>query len=206
MGTDLCIACRTSLPRVTSACARCAAPLKGDLLDALCGRCQIKPPDFERTLAVFVYEQPMDYLLQRLKFDGRLEMARVLGELMAVELESIIEDWPDALIPVPLHDERLRERGFNQSLELGRFIAKRLQLPLHPQVCRRLRSTESQSGLSRKARMKNVKGAFSVRGELKGHLAIIDDVLTTGSTAHEMARSLLQAGAERVDVWVCARA
>lgn len=205
-GQDLCAACRLSLPRIVNACVRCAEPLSGPVLDALCGRCQVKPPAFEQCLALLSYETPVDHLLQRLKFDGRLEVARILGRLMADHLASIIDTPPELLIPVPLHRGRLRERGFNQAVELARPVSKRLGVPLDLGNCQRLQSTASQSGLSRKARIINVRGAFVVAGEIRGHVAIVDDVMTTGSTAHELTQSLLKAGAERVDVWVCARA
>lgn len=205
-GRDLCSACRRSLPKVSNVCVRCAEPITGRVAEALCGRCQVKPPAFERSLALFSYQYPVDHLLQRLKFDGRLEMARILGSLMAEHLASVIETPPDLLIPVPLHRQRLRERGFNQAVELARPLARCFDVRLDVHSCKRLQQTASQSGLSRKARIKNVKGAFAVEGEIRGHVAVVDDVMTTGSTVHELARSLLKAGADRVDVWVCARA
>lgn len=205
-GQDLCAPCRRNLPLLTNCCVRCAEPMPGPQRDALCGRCQVKPPAFERCQALFCYEFPVDYLLRRLKFDGRLEMARILGGLMAEHLAEVLEDRPDCIIPVPLHRQRQRERGFNQSLELARPIARRLRVPLGVTACTRVQQTAMQTGLSRKARRKNVRGAFAVRGHLPGHVVIVDDVMTTGSTAHELARVILRAGADRVDVWVCARA
>jgi ComF family protein len=152
------------------------------------------------------YEAPADHLLQGLKFNGRLEMARVLGELMANWLGNINDSQPDSLIPMPLHNNRLRERGFNQAVELARPIAKHLGLSMELHNCVRKKTTAPQSDLSRKERIKNVKGAFEVLKPVSGHVVIIDDVMTTGSTAHEFAKTLLQAGAASVDVWVCARA
>ena len=205
-GMDLCVHCRQALPRLQNACVRCAEPLQGTVLDALCGRCQQSPPTFERTRALFTYETPVDHLLQALKFNGRLEMARVLGSLMAKWLAETVDVVPDVIIPVPLHASRLRERGFNQSLELGRFIARELAVPLDTSVCQRIRATASQRELSRKERLKNLKGAFVAAKQVGGHVAILDDVMTTGSTANELAKVLLKAGAKSVEVWVCARA
>jgi ComF family protein len=148
----------------------------------------------------------VDHLLQQLKFNGRLEVAQLLGQVMADWLAAVSDASPDHFIPVPLHDSRLRERGFNQALELARPIAKRLGLPLDIHACRRTQATEPQTGLPRKARLKNIKGAFEVVRPVSGHVVIIDDVMTTGSTAHELAKTLRQAGADRVEVWVCARA
>jgi len=203
---DLCPACQDSLPWAESQCARCALPLSATAVEALCGRCQTTPPAFEVCLSPFRYQTPLDHLLQGLKFNGRLAQARLLGELMADWLGAVMESPPDQLIPVPLHTERLRARGFNQAIELARPIARRLALPLSPHSVRRILPTPPQSDLSRKQRLKNIRGAFEVVQPMSGHVAIIDDVMTTGSTADELAKALLRAGAERVDVWVCTRA
>lgn len=208
---DLCNNCRNELPLHTTACARCAerlpAPLNNTLnFEALCGHCQTQPPAYDRCQAMLSYQAPADHLLQRLKFNGRLEMARVLGELMASWLEGVIDTRPDVLIPMPLHNDRLRERGFNQAVELARPIARHLGLHVELHNCVRKKTTTPQSDLSRKERIKNVKGAFEVLKPVSGHVVIIDDVMTTGSTAHEFTKTLLQAGASNVDVWVCARA
>ena len=201
---DLCSTCRCTLPWLEAHCARCALPLTGTA--ALCGHCQITPPAFEQCLAAFRYHAPVDHVLQQLKFNGRLEMAKLLGHIMADWLAAVSDVCPDHFIPVPLHDSRLRERGFNQAVELARPIAKRLGLALDIDTCRRTQATAPQSGLARKERLKNIKGAFEVVRPVGGHVIILDDVMTTGSTAHELAKMLRQAGAESVDVWVCARA
>lgn len=203
---DLCPACRDALPWAGSQCARCALPLKATATEALCGHCQTQPPAFERCLSPFIYQSPLDHLLQGLKFNGRLMNARLLGELMADWLSEVVDAEPDHILPVPLHTSRLRERGFNQAVELARPIAKKFSVPLALQDVCRVRATPPQSDLSRKQRLKNIKGAFEVRKPLNGQVVVVDDVMTTGSTAHELARSLLKAGAERVEVWVCARA
>lgn len=205
-GMDLCLPCRNHLPRAGWSCPRCAIPLARNQNGGLCGRCLHRPPAFDFAHAAFTYAHPQDFLLQQLKFNGRLEIARVLGELMAQRLLESAMTRPTLLIPVPLHAQRLRERGFNQAAELARPIGRRLGIPLDNHCCQRRRSTEAQSGLSRRARMKNLRGAFAVRGPVPGHVAIIDDVMTTGSTAQELARTLKESGADRVDVWVCARA
>ena len=113
---------------------------------------------------------------------------------------------PDVLIPVPLHYQRLRQRGYNQALELARPIAKMLGIPIDIRSCRRRKVTKEQSGLQAKQRKSNVRDAFEVTGDLRNRsIAIIDDVMTTGSTVNELAKQLMQAGATTVDVWVCAR-
>lgn len=203
---DLCPACQRALPWAGSQCVRCALPLSATATEALCGRCQTDPPAFEQCLSPFRYQAPLDHLLQGFKFNGHLQQARLLGELMADWLGSVVESKPDRLIPVPLHAARLRERGFNQAVALARPIGKRLDLALDVESVRRTVATSPQSDLSRKQRLKNIRGAFEVVAPVSGHVVIVDDVMTTGSTAHELAKTLLRAGADQVDVWVCARA
>lgn len=207
LGIDLCPACHNELPRLTASCARCAEPLPPmQTSHALCGRCQTRPPAYDRCQAMFLYQPPTDHLIQSLKFYNRLELAQLLGTLMANWLEKVIDSTPDVLIPIPLHKNRLQDRGFNQAAEIARPVAKHLNLKLDTKSCTRIKSTSPQSDLSRKERLKNVKGAFEVSGSVSGHIAVIDDVMTTGSTAHEFARTLQKAGADRVEIWVCARA
>ncbi|MBL1277846.1 MAG: ComF family protein [Ectothiorhodospiraceae bacterium] len=208
---DLCRPCRLSLPWNETACARCAIPLSrfvvnGGFIEALCGQCQIQPPSYEQCLSPFLYYRPVDKLLQGLKFNGRLAQARLMGELMGQWLASVVEVMPDQLIPVPLHPTRIRERGFNQATELARPIAKRLNIPLNLSVVQRRVATPPQSDLTRQERLKNIRNVFNVVKPVDGHVVIIDDVMTTGSTVEELAKTLLRAGAEQVDVWVCARA
>ncbi len=204
--SDLCLPCLQSLPWIGSQCVRCALPLSITTTEALCGRCQTQPPAFEACLSPFHYQAPLDHLLLDLKFNGRLTQARLLGELMTQWLVSVVDVPPEQIIPVPLHATRLRERGFNQAVELARPIARHFDVPLNLHGVRRTRATPPQSDLSRKERLKNIRGAFEVMQPLSGNVVIIDDVMTTGSTAHELAEALLNAGAEQVEVWVCARA
>lgn len=206
-GLDLCRACRLDLPLTVTACEHCAIPLPAvHHAGSVCGACQAEPPSFKRCLAAFAYAAPLDHLLVDLKFNGRLALARSLGKLMADWLACHIDGLPDSIMPVPLHPARLRERGFNQSLELARPVARRLGLSLDIHSCQRVRNTSPQAELSARHRHSNIKGAFGVKGKVKGRIAIVDDVMTTGSTVQEMTRTLLDAGAAEVEVWVCARA
>ena len=207
-GQDLCHGCAGELPYIRAACERCAIPLP--LLQAgagVCGQCQQSPPSFDAARALFHYREPVDQLLKGLKFNGKLHNARLLGELMAERLVAPGALHPDAIVPVPLHPARLRQRGFNQALELARPLARRLGAPLLPQLCQRVRDTAPQLGQDAKARRRNLKGAFAVSdlGDIK-RMVIVDDVMTTGSTAELLAQALKRAGAERVELWVCARA
>ncbi|MEQ6342985.1 MAG: ComF family protein [Gammaproteobacteria bacterium] len=211
-GLDLCLGCRAELPYQKQACQRCALPLHGIHNDdgcsvALCGNCLNDSPAYDRVLSVFTYASPVDYLIQDLKFNRKLHIARLLGEIMADHLEQNVQIRPDLIIPVPLHRARLHERGYNQALELARPIARKLNLPIDYLGCERSRATPAQSDLPAKERPCNVKGVFNITGSFKGrHVAIIDDVMTTGSTVEELATALREAEASAIDVWVCARA
>lgn len=205
-GADLCRACRDDLPWNRHACRRCALPLPAASRGALCGECLRRPPPFDRALAPFRYAPPLDHLLLGLKHRRRLDAAHSLGGLMAGWLAQRIHEPPELILPVPLHPARLRRRGFNQSLELARRIASALELPLAGRCCRRLRDTPPQAELNAPQRRRNLRGAFEVSAPLPSRVAVIDDVMTTGSTARELTRCLRRAGAKEIEVWVCARA
>jgi ComF family protein len=154
------------------------------------------------------YQFPADRLVQAFKFRRQLAAGRVLSHMMC---ENIIANGiclPDVLIPVPLHGLRLAKRGFNQAYELGCHIGRVLETPVLGTALRRRRNTRAQSGLDRKQRRKNVRGAFYWHGLRRPprHVALIDDVLTTGTTVSECARVLKKAGAKQVDIWVATRA
>lgn len=202
-GRDLCPACMLGLPWNRCACLRCGLPLPQAA--AACGHCQRRPPPLIETHAVFRYEAPLERLLPRLKFHEDLAAGRLCAELMAEALAGLAR--PDALIPLPLHRRRLRTRGFDQTLELARPLARALALPLRDDVLARVRETAPQSRLDAAARRRNLRGAFVVRPgiALPAHVALVDDVMTTGATLHAAARALRKAGVQRVDAWVCAR-
>lgn len=205
---DLCPACERSLPRTTWACPRCAASdaVRGTE-GAICGACQKQPPAFVGTQAAFRYAAPLDKLIQDLKYNGRLDLSRVLGGYLARHLLSLAGPRPDVIVPVPLHPSRLRSRGYNQSLEIARFVARALELPVDLKNARRLRATAPQTELPREQRHRNVRGAFQAGSAFHGRsVAVVDDVMTSGHTVRELAQSLLKAGAREVRVWVVARA
>jgi len=146
----------------------------------------------------------VDRLIHAMKFHRDLVAARGLGEVLA---EAVAEQSADALIPVPLHRQRLAERGFNQALELARPVTKATGAALWPHHAVRQRATAAQSGLDARARQANIQGAFRIRRPVAGaRIAIVDDVVTTGGTTGELARALLEAGAATVTVWAVARA
>ncbi len=206
-GRELCTECLTDLPYNAPACKCCALLLPDSAgAETLCGQCQKAPPAYDRALSLLQYTYPVDHLIQRLKFNAKLHLAGLLGELMAERLGQRTQALPELLIPVPLHSSRLRARGFNQALELARPIARRLGLALDYRSCARLRATAVQSSLAAKDKRANVKGAFGVVKTIKArHVAIIDDVMTTGHTVEEFAGVLRKAGVTTIEVWVLAR-
>lgn len=200
----ICADCRAEMPSLSRPrCPRCALP---NDRGALCGRCLGDPPAYDATCAAFAYAFPADVLVQGLKFRGELGLAPLLAACLQTEIPREAGNEVDVLMPVPLHDLRLRERGFNHSLEIARPISAAFGLPLDALACERVRNTEPQLGLPWKARRENMRGAFSCRKGLEGkRVAVIDDVMTTGATLNEMAATLKRFGATRVVNWVVAR-
>ncbi len=172
----------------------------------LCGNCLNHPPPFLETRALFHYQHEISYLLTALKFNHQLAIARTMGHLMADHLINHLNTFPDYVIPMPLHPSRLRERGFNQALELARPLAKQLKIPLEIKACQRIRSTAAQTSINRCQRAENVKNAFLIDPAFSAnYVAILDDVVTTGHTVSALAEALVQYNVKRVDVWCCAR-
>lgn len=204
-GRDLCDACADALPWNASACTRCALPLPSSPAPQQCGACLRRPPPQDGTRAAFVYRDALKHLLPRAKFHGDLAAARLLAGLMAGGWQAAPR--PQALVPVPLHRARLRERGYDQALELARLLARMLGIPLRADALVRPRATAAQSALSAAQRRRNVRGAFVVPAgiALPAHVAVFDDVMTTGATAQAAVQALRRAGVARVEVWVCAR-
>jgi ComF family protein len=197
-------------------CCLCGFPGAQPDLD-LCGYCQDDLPWEEvrlpSLLSALRFEPPVDELIRRLKYSGALEHARVLGELLAHAARLRGDPLPRLLVPVPLHDERLRDRGFNQAASIARYAGRALGVPQAWHAVERTRDTPSQTALGLEQRHENVRGAFAVTGKRArrqlldaGHVAVVDDVTTTGSTLAEIKCVLLAAGVSRVDLWAVARA
>ncbi|HEX7046149.1 MAG TPA: double zinc ribbon domain-containing protein [Gammaproteobacteria bacterium] len=202
---DLCSDCEHDLPWLGVACTQCALPVPATHRGA-CGDCLKLPPVQDASRAVFRYGWPLDSLIQRFKFNGDHAAGRTLGELFAQGVRARTP-LPDCLLPVPLHSRRLRERGFNQSELLADSVATKLAMDVRNDLVERIRETAVQSGMNAVARRRNVRNAFALCAErLPAHIAILDDVVTTGSTSAEIARLLRRAGVKRIEVWALARA
>jgi len=202
-GGDFCPACYRDLPQLpASHCPVCLWPVP---TNEICGNCLKKPPAFTRTLAALRYTFPADALIHALKYQTNLAIAPVLANLFIARLNTM-ETMPDVIVPMPLHPIRLRERGFNQAMEIGRTIAKQTGIALLPDGCSRIKHTPPQTGLPWKERQKNIRRAFSCKIELTGkHVAVVDDVMTTGATLNELAQVLRRRGATEISNWVIAR-
>jgi len=157
------------------------------------------------TIAPLLYAAPVDRWQPRFKFHQDLAAGRLLARLLADACAD--SPRPDAVVPVPLHHARLRARGYDQALELARIVSRSLRLPLRTDLLLRARATRPQSELDAAARQANLRGAFAVRPRAvpPAHVALVDDVMTTGATLHAAAAALREAGVARVDAWVCAR-
>ncbi len=198
----LCPACASDLPQLPAAlCPQCG---DGTTLGERCGACLKDPPAFARTVALFRYEFPVDRLIQALKYGHQLPLAAWFGARLGQML--VAADY-DLVLPLPLHPSRLRTRGFNQSLEIARPVARALGLPIDPILLTRARATPPQADLPFKERARNVRGAFECAGDLDGkRILLIDDVMTTGSTLREAARILKLHSAGQLTVAIAARA
>jgi ComF family protein len=203
----LCERCAADLPWNEPACRACALPMGPGPAGRACATCLTDAPAQDRAWTAFTYAEPVSRSIVGLKFHGRLASAHALGALMAERLARRPEPLPELIVPVPLHPARLRRRGYNQALELGRELAHRLSLPLLPAAARRVRATGEQTRLEAGTRRRNVRGAFVVDPVVCGrHIALLDDVITTGATVAELAAAAREAGAERIEVWAAARA
>jgi ComF family protein len=205
---DLCSGCAADLPRNEPACAVCAelmpAAPSGERI--LCGACLRDTPPFCSSFVPFRYAYPLDHLVRGLKFRNELACGRVLGQLFAGLLLARAQPLPEAIVPVPLARRRYRQRGYNQASELALAIRRVTGVAITSNVAIRQRETAEQAGLDRKARRRNVTGAFAAIAPLRArHVAILDDVVTTGSTVRELATVLRQAGAQQIEVWAIAR-
>lgn len=198
----LCEPCLADLPWLAE--ARCPVCAQSTPSGGICGHCLKSTPAFSRVEALFSYAFPVDRMIQRLKYREHLSLAPILGELLAGQIRS---DLPDVWLPMPLHANRLKERGFNQAVEIARELSAQTGAPMQAGWAARVRDTPPQAGLKREARRKNLHNAFACDEKVAGlHVGVVDDVMTTGSTLDALAAALKQAGAKEVSCAVIARA
>ena len=206
-GALLCEDCSADLPRIFAACPVCALPSS---VGAVCGACLDDPPPYAATVAALAYTFPTDRLLHRIKYGGRLALVDWAGSLLATTVRSALalrvpENLPERIVALPLTKGRQRERGFNQAREIAVRVAQTIALPLTSPLVR-ISTGPPQTALPWAERQRNVRGAFLVCGDVRGaRVALVDDVMTTGATLAEAARTLVQAGAVAVECWVVAR-
>ena len=194
-----------------SRCSCCALPLPSAQAETVyCGNCIRQRPAFDATIAVTDYAPPVDQMVLALKFGGKLGIAHLFAELMREAALQKRIDLPTILIAVPLSQQRLAQRGFNQALEIGKPLSRLLSTPLDAKLAQRIRDTSAQALLAPEQRHKNMRQAFAITDRhlkrLRGaHVGIVDDVLTTGATLNELAATLKRSGATRVTNFVFAR-
>ncbi|NKB62258.1 MAG: hypothetical protein GKR95_09030 [Gammaproteobacteria bacterium] len=199
-----CIDCQTLLPWKHCFCAICGVE---QTISGICGRCQNFRPDYFQSVIPFIYSSPISDQIQQLKYQGQIYYARPLARMLGKWSPENTTSLPDVLIPIPLHRNRIKQRGFNQALEITRTLSKQLNIPFNKSVLKRQNDTSSQTGLSERLRRMNVKGAFVIGQNVRyEHVTLVDDVVTSGSTVNEAARILIQAGvASKVSVWAIAK-
>ena len=175
-----------------------------------CGNCLKDKPFYDISFAAWKYQPPISHFISQLKFHHKLKFAKFLGSFLAEYLQQHRSEnlaWPQYLIPVPLHRKKLSKRGFNQALEIARTISKKVNVPINLGLCIRKKNTLPQSQLNAPSRIKNLNEAFKIKKVIfPKHIAIIDDVMTTGVTINSLSKVLKQGGVEKIEIWSCARA
>ncbi|MDB6061300.1 MAG: hypothetical protein JWM78_1403 [Verrucomicrobiaceae bacterium] len=199
----ICTPCSADLGWIHHACVHCGLPLPQH---GLCALCQIKPPPFMRCVSPLTYEAPISHLIGAFKYQNQLQYGRILSALLIEQLRGWDSLAADLIIPAPLHWRRRWARGFNQAEIIGDEISRALAIPLQARWLKRVRATPRQQDLNAEQRRKNLRGAFAIKQSLRNlHVALVDDVVTTGATAAEISQVLLAAGAASVQVWCLAR-
>jgi len=203
----ICSPCLTDLPWLNTGCQVCGIQLPTEAGNTTCGQCLREAPLFDQCIGLFHYDFPIREVIGQFKFRNRLWFARPLGDLLAQRIQQHYQTrLPDCILVPPLHKQRLKERGFNQALELARIVSRHTGIPLARKALVKTRATARQSRLPAKQRAQNLRGSFQVQGDFQHrHLLLIDDIVTTGHTAQEIARVLKKSGAIRVDVFCVAR-
>ncbi|HSF71028.1 MAG TPA: ComF family protein [Methylotenera sp.] len=209
----VCSPCLNDLPwHPKTSCPQCGLASSGaGLYRTVCGNCINSAPDFDTTHAVFLYQFPIDSMMQRYKYGKSLNIGNIFGQFLGIKMQPEAHaDNIDLVIPMPMHPQRLKERGFNQALEIAKVLTKNCKEKLDFKSVIRQTLTPPQASLPLKERVKNIKGAFKVNGDSPNQfqgkrIAIVDDVMTSGASLNELAKTIKQAGAVHVECWVIAR-
>jgi ComF family protein len=199
----VCAPCIEFLKPLETTCQHCAYPLADDNY-LVCGQCIKNPPHFSKAIIAYVFEEPLRSLMHQFKYNNGLYLGAFFSHLMlhAFKKQAI---KPDCLIPVPMHPKRLKQRGFNQAAVLTQLLARILQLPYDLSSCKKILNTAPQANLNGEERKKNLHNAFYTAPLPYEHVVVVDDLMTTGNTANELARTLKKSGVKTVDIWCCAR-
>lgn len=200
----LCPLCEKLLSQNLNSCIQCGLTLINSD-KCYCGQCLTQPPYFDELISLANYQMPIDYLITQFKFQRKLAFGHTLGQLLIKKI-SLLQHKPESIIPIPLHPKRLRQRGYNQAAILAHTISKRLNLPINLNNVRRIIDTKPQADLLAKDRKRNVKHAFQITNPIQHkHIALVDDIVTTGNTINELSRVFKKAGVKRITVWCLAR-
>ena len=205
----LCEACFRCLPHHTHACYQCGNPLMTPIMyDNICGQCLSQPPAFSRTVAPFKYEGHIQSWILSLKFNRCIRQAKLLANLFSRQLENHYKHTtqPSLIIPIPLHQQRQQHRGYNQAQCIAYHVSKITGIPINDSLLIRHKPTQAQAKTNLKQRKNNVSKAFVCDNTpLPQHIALLDDVMTSGNTLNEACKTLKKAGAQHIDNWVIAR-
>ncbi|MDF1757300.1 MAG: ComF family protein [Legionellaceae bacterium] len=199
----ICANCNDFLIPIGHSCRICSIPL-ANIEISICNSCSLCKPYVDKVFTGFLYEEPLRSLLHKFKYQHSLYLTSLLTEIMLQA--KINERMFQCLIPVPIHKKRLQERGFNQAAVLAMHLSKIIKVPYDIKSCRKIINTPSQASLKSKERKINLINAFSVRDLKYKEVTLIDDLMTTGSTANEIAKTLKENGVHKVYLWCCARA
>jgi ComF family protein len=197
----ICTDCIDDFPKLGNCCPRCATPLS---LSVSCGNCLTHPPAQNISMSLFAYKNPIDRLIADFKYHDKLYLTEVFADLMYEQLKN--KPLPKLLIPIPLHRRRLRQRGYNQALELAKILSRKLNIPISKNILIRSRDTAPQASLPYDQRKRNMRRAFMLNDSvLPNHIALIDDVLTTGHTVNAAAKLFRPEGVSDIELWTIAR-
>lgn len=202
---SVCKTCLDHFPKIANCCYTCIRPLPEN---GYCIHCLKKPKSYQYLIAATLYHSEVDILIKKMKFNDALYLLAPLGQLLLQQIQHFYgqSTMPKAIIPMPLHPKRIQQRGYNQALELSKALQKPLNLPILKKACQRVKNTQSQTLLSPKERAKNIKNAFTAYPIPFSHIAIVDDIVTTGLSAEALSQSLKKANPSlRIDLWSLAK-